>query len=608
MPGLGFRNCGASLQSRNLQFGLLLMASPSPLANAAQPLRDALAACRPHFVAAAAFSALVNLLYLAPTLYMLLVYDRVMPTGSHAALALVSAVGLVAIATLAFLEWMRARLLIRSGARLEQVLAGPVLSAVLNQPGLSRVDRAQAMRQFDNFRQAAAGHAILAAFDAPWTPIYVLAAFLLNPAIGWLCVAAGAGMLGLAWLNERATRAPLQAANTAAASAYARQDHASAWSAEIRALGMGRALVAKQLGERHGVIDLQTRASFAAAGWGGLIRFVRLALQSGALGLGAWLAIDRQISPGAVIAASLLLGRALAPIEQIVGSWRSITQAQGAFAALNALFARDAAAAEPLHLPAPRGAVSLERVSVMTPTLERIALADVNLDIEPGAFIGVVGPSGAGKSTLLRVIAGAIDPRAGVVRIDGAARREWDAERLARHIGFLPQEFLLFSGSIRDNISRFRGYLDDNAQGVDMETVIAAQAAGAHEMILRLPDGYATQVGAGGAGLSAGQTQRIALARALFGDPSILILDEPNAHLDADGEAQLVQSLAEQKAKGVTILVAAHRGAVLSAADKLLMLKEGRVEMFGGLADVLATMRGAQPVDAAASPAPRKRA
>jgi PrtD family type I secretion system ABC transporter len=582
------------------------MASQLPLADAARPLREALTACRPHFIAAASFSALVNLLYLAPTLYMLLVYDRVMPTGAGGALALVSLVGLVAIATLAFLEWMRARLLIRSGARLEQALAGPVMSAVLNQPSLSRVDRAQAMRQFDSFRQAVAGHAILAAFDAPWTPIYVLAAFLLNPAIGWLCVGAGALMLALAWLNERATRTPLKAANAAAAGVYARQDHASAWSAEIRALGMGRALVAKQLGERHGVIDLQTKASFAAAGWGGLIRFVRLVLQSGALGLGAWLAIERQISPGAVIAASLLLGRALAPIEQIVGSWRSIIQAQGAFEALNALFAHDAAAAKPLHLPTPIGALSLEKVSVMTPTLERIALTDINLDIEAGGFIGVVGPSGAGKSTLLRVIAGATEPKTGVVRIDGAARREWDGERLARHVGFLPQEFLLFSGSIRDNISRFRGFLEEDAEAVDAETIRAAQAAGAHEMILRLPDGYATQVGLGGAGLSAGQTQRIALARALYGAPSILILDEPNAHLDAEGEAQLVESLAEQKAKGVTILVAAHRGAVLAAADKLLMLKDGQIGMFGGLADVLAAMRGGVPAEPES--ASRKRA
>jgi len=209
---------------------------------------------------------------------------------------------------------------------------------------------------------------------------------------------------------------------------------------------------------------------------------------------------------------------------------------------------------------------------------------------------------------LVRGLAGATAPTAGVVRIDGAARREWEAERLARHIGFLPQEFLLFSGSIRDNISRFRGYLGENVQAVDTETVRAAQAAGAHEMILRLPDGYATQVGAGGAGLSAGQTQRIALARALYGGPAILILDEPNAHLDAEGEARLVQSLGEQKARGVTILVAAHRGAVLAAADKLLMLKDGQIEMFGGLADVLAAMRGAAPIDAAAPPATRKRA
>ncbi len=580
------------------------MAASSLFSGMASPLRNALQACRPHFVAAASFSALVNLLYLAPTLYMLLVYDRVMPTNGVETLVLISVVGLAAVATLAFLEWMRARLLVRSSARLERELAGPVMAAVLNQAELSRVDRSQAMRQFDTFRQAVAGHAILTAFDAPWAPIYILAAFLLHPVIGLMCVGSGLLMLGLAWLNEKATHGPLKAANTAAAIAYAKQDHASAWASEIRSLGMGRALVAKQLEERREVVELQTQASFAAARYGGLIRFARLVLQSAALGVGAWLAIERQISAGSVIAASLLLTRALAPIEQIVGAWKSIIQAQGAFEGLNKLFAGTKPEDAHIRLPAPRGDIAIEAVSVMTPTLDRVALNNISLQIEAGGYIGVIGPSGAGKSTLLRLIAGAAQPASGVVRIDGAAVGDWEPDRLARHIGFLPQEFLLFSGSIKDNISRFRAHLGEDAEALDAETIRAAQAAGAHEMILRLPQGYATKVGLGGAGLSAGQTQRIALARALFGQPQIVILDEPNAHMDADGEQQLLETLTQLKKAGVTIIVAAHRGVVLSIADKLTLIQGGQVALHGQLNDVLAAMRPPAAPTPAPAPAP----
>jgi ATP-binding cassette subfamily C protein len=577
------------------------------LTGVAAPLRRALGACRAHFAAAAAFSALVNILYLAPTLYMLLVYDRVMPTNGVETLVLVSLVGLTAVATLAFLEWMRSRLLVRSSARLERELAGPVMAEVLRQADLSRTDRSQAMRQFDTFRQAVTGQAILTAFDAPWTPIYVLAAFLLHPLMGLMCLGSGGLMLGLAWLNEKATHPPLAAANAAAAIAYGKQDHASAWAAEIRSLGMGRALVAKQMQERQELVRLQTVASFAAARYGGLIRFARLVLQSAALGVGAWLAIERQISAGSVIAASLLLTRALAPVEQIVGSWKTIIQARGAFEALNRLFAGAKPEDAHIRLPEPRGEIAIEGVSVQTPTLDRIALADVSLEIEAGRFVGVIGPSGAGKSTLLRLLAGAAQPKSGVVRIDGAAMTDWEPERLARHIGFLPQEFLLFSGSIKDNISRFRAHLGEEAiEAIDAETIRAAQAAGAHEMILRLPQGYATQVGLGGAGLSAGQTQRVALARALFGRPQIVILDEPNAHLDADGEQQLVETLTELKKQGVTIIVAAHRGAVLSVADKLALVQAGQIALYGQLNEVLTAMRA--PPAHAPAPAQAMRA
>jgi ATP-binding cassette subfamily C protein len=357
---------------------------------------------------------------------------------------------------------------------------------------------------------------------------------------------------------------------------------------------MGRALVAKQLADRRTLVELQTQASFSAGRYTSLIKFARLVLQSGALGFGAYLAVERQISAGAIIAASLLLTRALAPVEQIVGSWKSIIQARDAFADLTRLFSGARSAPEAIHLPTPRGDISIEGVTMLTAHRERVALSEVTLKIEAGQFIGVIGPSGAGKSTLLRLIAGAAAAERGVARIDGAAMSDWDSERLAQHIGFLPQEFLLFSGAIRDNIARFQTHLGQDAEALDAEVIRAAQAAGAHEMILRLPHGYATQVGLGGSGLSAGQTQRIALARALYGRPRILVLDEPNAHLDAEGEQVLVDALNQQRAEGVTVIVAAHRGAVLAGADKLALIKGGRLEMFGALADVAAAMRAAQ--------------
>ncbi len=582
------------------------MTAPSSPLGEASPLRRALRACRRHFLAAAAFSALVNLLYLVPTLYMLLVYDRVMPTNGVQTLVLASLVGLSAVAALSVLDWVRSRLLVRASARLERELAGPVMAAVLAQPGLSRMQRSQATRQFDTFRQALSGAAMISAFDAPWSPIYVIAGFLLHPAIGLMCLLSCGLMLGLAWMNEKSTHAPLKAANDAAAAAYGRQDYTSAWAAEVRALGMGRALVAKQLEERQTVVELQTRASFAAGHYSGLIKFCRLVLQSAALGFAAWLAIERQLSAGAIIAASLLLTRSLAPIEQIVGAWKSIVHARDAFADLKRLFDGASKAPAPMHLPAPRGEIRLERVTLLTAGRDRIALNDVSAAIQPGEFIGVIGPSGAGKSSLLRLIAGAVAPERGVVRIDGAALTDWDSERLARHMGFLPQEFLLFAGSIRDNISRFQGHLGGEAEAIDAEVVRVAKAAGAHEMILSLPKGYATVVGLGGTGLSAGQTQKVALARALYGRPQVLILDEPNAHLDADSEQGLIGALQALRADGVTVIVAAHRGAILANADKLLLLKDGRVDMFGQLTDVAAAMRGpnAAPAQPAAAPAP----
>jgi ATP-binding cassette subfamily C protein len=354
---------------------------------------------------------------------------------------------------------------------------------------------------------------------------------------------------------------------------------------------MTRGLVASQLSERRAFIDLQTETSFSATHYATLVRFSRLALQSAVLGLGAYLTVIGQLSAGGVIAASLLLTRALAPIEQLVGSWRGIVQARLAYINLQRLFGPDQDRIAPMQLPPLKGQISIERVTCLAGEHRQPLLNAIDLAVEPGSFVGVIGPSGAGKSTLLRAIVGAVPTAAGAVRLDGASLNEWDHDQLARQIGYLPQDFMLFPGTVRDNISRFESHIAENTAEVDARTVEAAMAAGIHETVLELPDGYHTRVGMGGAGLSAGQTQRIALARAFYGNPRLYVLDEPNAHLDLAGEQQLLEQLEVLKRAGATIVVAAHRGAILSAADRLLLLRDGRVDLYGGLTDVAATMR-----------------
>jgi ATP-binding cassette subfamily C protein len=323
------------------------------------------------------------------------------------------------------------------------------------------------------------------------------------------------------------------------------------------------------------------KANLTASTYVSLTRFVRLMLQSLALGVGALLAVDDKISGGAIFAASFLIARALSPIEQVLGAWRNLIQARSAHSSLTKLFVEEGAAPERTRLPAPTGMVVVEGLTVLTADRAGTILDSVNFTVEAGEIIGIIGPSGAGKSTLARMIAGAASPDRGCIRLDGADRADWDAERLGRHVGFMPQEATLFAGTVRDNICRFQGFIDEDSVAVDEAVVTAAKAAGSHEMILQLPMGYDTELSIGGRGLSAGQAQKIALARALFGAPILLVLDEPNAHLDTEGEARLLETLAELKARGATVLVVAHRTGVLAMLDKLMVLRAGRVEIYG---------------------------
>ncbi|NEX94071.1 type I secretion system permease/ATPase [Caulobacter sp. 17J65-9] len=563
-----------------------------------EPLKAALRAVRRHLWFAFGFSALVNILYLAPTLYMMQVYDRVIPTGGIMTLVFITAVIVFALATLAGLDYIRGRLLIRAGLRLDRQLAGQVLTRLSSQlrpgqPGSLRIS--QAMREFDSFRQVMTGPGALALFDAPWTPIYLLFTFMLNPWLGLLTLTGGIILLLLAIANERSNKQRLQQASEASAAAYVAQEAVSANAETVRALGMRRALVTLQLQQRHKATEIQAQAQFVGGRYQGAIKFLRLVLQSLALGTGAYLAVERQISSGAVIAASVLLSRALQPIEQVVGAWSGIVSARHAFTTLVELFDRYPDEPERTLLPPPKGMIQVEGVTNRMPGADSYVLRNVSFSVQPGETVGVVGPSGAGKTTLARVLAGALLPDYGVVRLDSADLRDWDAERLGRYMGYLPQDSGLFAGSVRDNISRFERWNGGDVEDIDPRVIAAAEAAGAHELILRLPEGYDTMLGAGGRGLSAGQAQRVALARALYRDPPVMVLDEPNSHLDSEGEAALLKVLRAVKARGATVIIIAHRTGVLTSADKLVVMRDGMVDLFGPREEVVARLSQPEP-------------
>ena len=558
------------------------------------PLDAALRACRDHFWTAGLFSALVNILYLAPTLFMLQVYDRVVPTRGVETLVFLIFVFLFAVGTLTMLDYIRSRLLVRASARLDRILSSTIISALLSRAMSGGMRSSQAMREFDVLRQSMTGAGILALFDAPWTPIYILIAWMIHPALGSLALVGSATLLFLAVLNERSTKAPLQRANEAASLAYISVDHSSSAGGVIRALGMRRAMVERHMRERYVSIHLQAEASFASSTFMSITKFVRLSLQSLSLGLGAYLAIEQKISAGAIFAASLLITRSLSPIEQVLGAWKDVVKARGARRMLLDLFEQADKEIEHTSLPAPKGRLNIERVSVVSPARDRLILNDVSFWLAPGESLGIIGPSGAGKSTLVKAIAGAIPTQQGAVRFDGADAKDWDEEELARYVGYVPQEPSLFKGTVKENIARFRHYLGENQVEIDAAVVAAAVAGGAHDLILRLPKGYDTELDWNGSGLSAGQAQRIALARAFFGEPKIIIMDEPNAHLDSEGEADLLEAIGRFKQAGVTVIIVAHRTGILAGAEKLLVLRDGRVDIMGTREEVTQRLASAQ--------------
>ena len=540
---------------------------------------------RPFVLLAAAASLVLNLALLGPALYMLQVFDRVFASRSLETLVMLSLLVALALGLAYCMDTVRARALAWCGRALERRLAPAALETVLRDAAApsGRRDK-ELLRDIGQLRAFLAGSGIHALFDAPWMPIYVLVIALMHPVLG-LTAAVGACLLAaIAFITEKLTQEPVRRM-VAGSRASAQQAEALARNAEvIVGMGMtGAAVSAWQAGQEK-MLEAQARVGAATAELGALTRVARQALQVGILAVGAWLVVGLDASAGIMVAATILFGRALQPLEHLIGGWKAMVAARSAW---QHIAAQPASAERPkLALPAPHGHLELARVSFAPSGNRQPLIKRVSFTLEPGQSLGVIGPSASGKTTLVRLMLGIWKPQSGEIRLDGADIAGWDRDALGEHVGYLPQDVELFAGSVAENIARLAA--------VDSQKVLeAARLAHAHDMILRLPQGYETQIGEAGSILSGGQRQRIALARALYGNPRLVMLDEPNASLDAAGEHALAAALAELKARGVTVVVVGHRPAMMSALDKLAVLNEGALEVFGPAAAVLARLRAA---------------
>jgi ATP-binding cassette, subfamily C, bacterial exporter for protease/lipase len=563
----------------------------------ANEIAQALSEFKGAFRTVGIFSAIINLMLLVPSLYMLQVYDRVLASRNETTLLMLTLMVLGAYVFMSALEFVRSFVLIRVGAQLDMRLNKRIYTAAFEQ-NLKKAggNAGQALQDLTTVRQFLTGNSLFAFFDAPWFPIYLLVIFLFNVNLGIFALCGTIILIILAYVNEAVSKKPMAEASGMAIAAGNLATNNLRNAEVIEAMGMLPNLMARWFKLHGRFLQLQAEASEKAGIIAACTKFFRTSLQSLILGFGALLVLDGKISGGMMIVSSILMGRTLNPVEQLIGVWKTWSSTRSAYKRLCELLAANPPRERGMPLPKPLGQVALEAVTAAPPGSTTVVIKNLSFALTPGDVLGVIGPSGAGKSTLARLLVGVWPAAMGKVRLDGADIYLWNKDELGSHIGYLPQDIELFAGTVGENIARF-GEIDSD------KVVEAAKRTGVHEMILQLPKGYDTPLGDGGAGLSGGQKQRIGLARAMYGDPSLLVLDEPNSNLDDVGEQALVAAILDLRARGKTLVLITHRNSALSVTTKLLLLRDGTSQMFGPTAQVLAALaKAAQQPSAPAKP------
>ncbi|WP_434986246.1 type I secretion system permease/ATPase [Vreelandella zhaodongensis] len=548
----------------------------------ATDLQRALRACKGSFVSVGFFSMFVNLLMLVPPMYMLQVYDRVLTTQSLDTLIMLTLVVVFLFMVMGGLELVRSRMLVRVGNRLDTTINQRLYSAMFRRSIVApSASSAQPLNDLTSLRQFLTGNGLFAFFDAPWVPIYLGILFIFHPWLGVFATCAGIVLFVLAFANEKSTKNLLAEANSEQIQAQNLANSNLRNAEVLQAMGMLPGIMGRWSKRHHEFLSKQSKASDRAGALTNASKVMRLLFQSMILGLGAFLVLRGEMTPGMMIAGSIIMGRALAPIDQMIGGWKGFVSARGAYGRLNELFTQIPDEQRRMSLPPPQGVIDIENVAAAPPGVRMATIRGINFSIAKGEHVGIIGPSAAGKSTLARVLLGIWPAQVGDVRLDGGEIAKYNRDELGPYIGYLPQDIELFDGSISENIARF-GEVDPQ------KVVAAAKKAGVHEMVLELPEGYDTVISSTSGALSGGQRQRLGLARALYGNPVLVVLDEPNANLDDAGEKALSQAIAQLKADGTTLFVISHRTSVLKTMDKLLVMKEGQVSMFGPRDQVLA--------------------
>jgi ATP-binding cassette subfamily C protein len=572
--------------------GDLMSAAKLPPPAVQSDLATALGSCRGAFAGIGLFSGMINVLALTGSFFMLEVYDRVLPSRSVPTLAGLAVLAAILFSFQGVLDLIRGRVLVRVGAALDEALSGRVYDTIVRLPLKTggRNDGLQSLKDLDNIRSFLSGLGPTALFDLPWMPLYLGICFAFHFWIGMTAFCGALILIGLTIVTELRTRGPIKAATSLGMSRNGFAETSRRNAEVVAAMGMGDRLGRRWSEANRKYMASQQQASDEAGGLGAIVKVLRLMLQSAVLGVGAFLVIRQEATAGVIIAGSILSARALAPVDLAIANWKGFVAARQSWARLNHLLALIPAREAPMPLPRPTKTIAVERASVTPPGQQKLVVQDITFALKSGDGLGVIGPSASGKSSLARMLVGVWQPVRGKVSLDGATFDQWAPESLGRDIGYLPQDVELIAGTVAQNIARF----DSDAESAAI--IAAAQAAGVHELILGLPGGYDADIGEQGTALSAGQQQRIALARALYGDPFLVVLDEPNSNLDNDGELALTQAIQSVRSRGGIAIVVAHRPSALAAVDHVLVMNQGRAQAFGPKDDVLAKVLRAPPL------------